>query len=48
MISFNALAEWQFDGRRAFGEIQDFFELPQLNRLNSEPATARGHDSAAA
>lgn len=48
MISFNALAEWQFDGRRAFGEIQDFFELPQLNRLNSEPATARGHGSAAA
>ena len=40
MVSFNALAEWQLQGRRAYGEVQDFFELPQLNRLNSERAAA--------
>ena len=48
MVSFNALAEWQFQGRRAYGEVQDFFELPQLNRLNSERAAAslrRAHAS---
>ena len=35
MVSFNVLAEWQLQGRKAYGEMQDFFELPQLNRLNS-------------
>lgn len=48
MVSFNALARWQFQGREAYGEVQDFFELPQLTRLNSHPATARGVASATA
>lgn len=39
MVSFNALAQWDCDGLRGFGEVQDFFEMPQLTRLNAEPAT---------
>jgi len=39
MVSFNCLGEWECEGRKGFGEIQDFFELPVLNALNSEPAT---------
>ena len=38
MVAFNALARWQYGGREGYGEIQDFFELPKLNRLNSATA----------
>lgn len=41
MVSFNSLFEWEMKGHRGHGEVQDFFELPQLNALNSAPATAR-------
>jgi hypothetical protein len=41
MVSFNSLFEWDMNGQRGHGEVQDFFELPQLNALNSVPATAR-------
>lgn len=41
MVSFNVLAEWRCDGHQGFGEIQDFFEIPQLNDLNSKPDTIR-------
>lgn len=41
MVSFNGLAHWQLNGREAWGEVQDFYELPQLTRLNADPATAR-------
>ena len=34
MVGFNVLASWECDGKRGFGEVQDFFELPQLNELN--------------
>ena len=39
MISFNVLGKWQMKGLTGYGEIQDFFELPQLTRLNAVPAT---------
>ncbi len=39
MVAFNVLAEWSCNGQTGFGEIQDFFELPQLNRLNANPQT---------
>ena len=45
MISFNALGKWQMNGMTGYGEIQDFFELPQLTRLNASSAT---HVAAAA
>jgi hypothetical protein len=35
MVGFNVLATWECAGRTGFGEIQDFFELPQLNGLNA-------------
>lgn len=41
MVSFNALCEWEMNGQRGHGEVQDFFEHPQLNALNSDPATCR-------
>lgn len=41
MVSFNSLAEWRMDGRVGHGEVQDFFELPQLNGLNATAATRR-------
>jgi hypothetical protein len=41
MVAFNVLAEWTCEGRRGFGEIQDFFELPQLNALNADARTRR-------
>jgi hypothetical protein len=40
MVSFNCLGQWECEGKIGFGEIQDFFELPVLNALNSEPGTA--------
>lgn len=39
MVSFNVLAQWVCEGQAGWGEIQDFFELPQLNALNAAPAT---------
>lgn len=41
MVSFNALCEWSCDGLTGYGEVQDFFELPQLNALNGAAATRR-------
>jgi hypothetical protein len=49
MVSFNSLCEWTMRGGGAgtsgtwqgHGEVQDFFELPQLNALNSVAATRR-------
>lgn len=45
MVSFNSLCEWEILGggetHHAHGEVQDFFELPQLNALNSADATRR-------
>ncbi|MFS8035493.1 hypothetical protein ACI7BZ_00775 [Xanthobacter sp. AM11] len=39
MVAFNVLARWEMDGQTGYGEIQDFFELPQLTRLNAQDAT---------
>lgn len=39
MIAFNALGRWEMDGQVGYGEIQDFFELPQLTRLNAQATT---------
>lgn len=41
MVSFNSLFEWEMQGNQGHGEVQDFFELPQLNALNSASATIR-------
>ncbi len=48
MVAFNSLAEWTIDGPdgadragTGHGEIMDFFEVPQLTLLNSNPGTAR-------
>jgi hypothetical protein len=35
------LCEWDMNGLHGHGEVQDFFELPQLNALNSVEATRR-------
>jgi hypothetical protein len=40
MVGFNVLAEWTCGTRTGFGEIQDFFELPQLNALNAHRAAS--------
>ena len=39
MVSFNVLGRWQMDGKTGYGEIQDFFELPQLTQLNAQQGT---------
>lgn len=39
MVSFNCLGKWECNGEMGYGEIQDFFELPVLNALNSDPLT---------
>jgi len=39
MVSFNALARWTCGNLTGYGEIQDFFEMPQLTELNSAPET---------
>ena len=39
MVSFNALARWTCGDLTGYGEIQDFFEMPQLTALNSTPET---------
>ena len=43
MVAFNVLADWTLAGHdgNGTGEIMDFFEVPSLTRLNSDPATAR-------
>jgi hypothetical protein len=41
MVSFNSLAAWECNGRVGFGEIQDFFEVPQVTELNSRATTTR-------
>jgi hypothetical protein len=41
MVAFNSLCEWQCQSLRGYGEVQDFFELPQLNALNSSGTTRR-------
>ena len=33
MVGFNVLAEWDVNGRRGYGEIQDFVEAPRLAAL---------------
>lgn len=45
MIAFNVLASWEMNGLTGYGEIQDFFELPQLTRLNA--GSLGGIDAAA-
>ena len=39
MVSFNALGRWRCGNLVGYGEIQDFFEMPQLTALNADPAT---------
>jgi hypothetical protein len=39
MVSFNVLARWRCQDLVGYGEIQDFFEMPQLTALNADPAT---------
>lgn len=41
MVAFNVLAEWTLDGQIGHGEIMDFFESPQLARLNASAGTRR-------
>ena len=41
MVAFNVLAEWECNGQRGYGEIMDFFEAPQLTRLNASKETRR-------
>ena len=41
MITFNPLSEWTLDGHKGYGEVMDFYELPQLNALNSVADTRR-------
>ncbi|MGI4758217.1 MAG: hypothetical protein ACRYGF_15390, partial [Janthinobacterium lividum] len=45
MIAFNVLARWEMNGLTGYGEIQDFFELPQLTKLNA--GSLGGNDAAA-
>ena len=39
MVSFNVLGRWQCGNLTGYGEIQDFFEMPQLTALNANSAT---------
>lgn len=41
MTAFNCLCRWEAAGQRGYGEVQDFFELPVLNALNSDASTRR-------
>ncbi|MFO1352761.1 MAG: hypothetical protein U1F68_19630 [Gammaproteobacteria bacterium] len=41
MVSFNVLAEWHCANLTGYGEIQDFFEMPQLTALNADPTTRK-------
>jgi hypothetical protein len=33
MVGFNVLAEWEVNGRRGYGELQDFVEAPRMAAL---------------
>ena len=39
MVAFNVLARWRCGDLLGYGEIQDFFEVPQLTALNADPTT---------
>jgi hypothetical protein len=39
MVSFNVLGKWRCGDLVGYGEIQDFFEMPQLTALNADPTT---------
>ena len=39
MGAAHVLARWEMNGLVGYGEIQDFFELPQLTRLNASQTT---------
>jgi len=39
MVSFNVLGRWRCGNLVGYGEIQDFFEMPQLTALNADPVT---------
>jgi hypothetical protein len=39
MVSFNVLGKWRCGDLVGYGEIQDFFEMPQLTALNGDPTT---------
>lgn len=41
MIAFNVLAEWQCNGMTGHGEVMDFFEGPQLTKLNANSKSRR-------
>jgi hypothetical protein len=41
MVSFNVLGRWRCGDLVGYGEIQDFFEMPQLTALNAAPGRAR-------
>lgn len=41
MVVFNSLCEWDCNGVKGYGEVQDCFELPQLTVLNSAAPTRR-------
>jgi len=42
MVAFNCLARWHYRGREGYGEIQDFYELPQITGLNAGRAAPAG------
>jgi hypothetical protein len=39
MVSFNVLGRWRCGNLVGYGEVQDFFEMPQLTALNGDQAT---------
>ncbi len=42
MVAFNCLTRWQYRGRTGYGEVQDFYELPQITALNAGTAAPAG------
>lgn len=40
-VGFNVLAKWEMNGQTGYGELQEFFEIPLLNKLNANPRTRR-------
>ncbi|MDF2464873.1 MAG: hypothetical protein K0Q43_3108 [Ramlibacter sp.] len=41
MVVFNSLCQWDCNGVKGYGEVQDCFELPNLTVLNSAAPTRR-------
>jgi hypothetical protein len=41
MVAFNVLGRWRCGDLVGYGEIMDFFEMPQLTQLNADAATRR-------